>query len=160
MDEKRLKIFTNGCFDILHVGHFNLLYYCRQIAGPRGKIVVALDSDEKITKDKGYGRPVYTYQERADALYFLDIFIDEVVPFSSNEELHEIVKKQSPDFIVKGGEWEGNVVGSDLAPVKLFPVYDKEDYSTTSIIKRVFANHSCGVGLIDQYMSQIEEEEK
>jgi cytidyltransferase-like protein len=143
-------VFTNGCFDVLHVGHFNLLLFCRLLAGDLGKVIVGLDSDEKILKDKGGDRPIYSFKERSYAIRSLgddiDLFngkycnqtistlVDEVYKFDSNEELHDLIKKACPDVIVKGSDWTGNVVGSDLAEVIIVP---KWSFSTTELIKRI-----------------------
>jgi cytidyltransferase-like protein len=121
-------VFTNGVFDILHPGHFNLLVECRRLAGRFGKVYVGIDTDEKVRKDKGANRPINEYWPRMQNLislkYPLDSMvlnlIDQVHVFGSNEELYELIKKYKPDFIVKGADWKGNVIGSDLAEVILF----------------------------------------
>jgi D-beta-D-heptose 7-phosphate kinase/D-beta-D-heptose 1-phosphate adenosyltransferase len=83
-------IFTNGCFDSLHVGHINLLLLCRKWAGPDGQVVVGIDSDEKIRQDKGLNRPLFSIQERQQALLALknglDPIIDAVYGFCSNKK--------------------------------------------------------------------------
>jgi cytidyltransferase-like protein len=136
-------VFTNGCFDVLHAGHFNLLSYCRTLAGKNGRVIVAIDSDVKVSNDKGITRPIFGQEYRRNALEslvyphhsFFKLMIDQVVYFNTNEELYEIIKLNKPDYIVKGSDWQGNVVGSDLAEVKLY----KRDvpYSSSKIIKRI-----------------------
>jgi D-beta-D-heptose 7-phosphate kinase/D-beta-D-heptose 1-phosphate adenosyltransferase len=121
-------VFTNGVFDILHPGHYNLLTTCRTYAGRYGKVYVGIDTDEKVKKDKGENRPINSYWPRMQNLislkYPLDSLlvnlVDQVHVFGSNEELYELIKKYKPDIIVKGADWKGNVVGSDLAEVVLY----------------------------------------
>jgi D-beta-D-heptose 7-phosphate kinase/D-beta-D-heptose 1-phosphate adenosyltransferase len=72
-------VFCNGCFDVLHVGHINLLLLCRKWAGVDGQVIVGLDSDEKVRKDKGNNRPIFSQQERYDALMALKNGLDPVV---------------------------------------------------------------------------------
>ncbi len=127
-------IFTNGCFDGgLHVGHFNLLTKCRNLAGTLGKVIVAIDGDKKVRADKGKTRPLYIEKEREAYLKAciypyngLDYkMIDDVLFFDTNEELYELIKRVDPDIIVKGSDWKGNVIGSDLAEVihvELYPI--------------------------------------
>jgi D-beta-D-heptose 7-phosphate kinase / D-beta-D-heptose 1-phosphate adenosyltransferase len=122
-------VFTNGCFDVLHVGHFGLLSFCRQLAGNDGRVIVAIDSDEKIKKDKGINRPYFSYIERAQDLQYLirsltgaeqDFAINDVRIFDTNEGLYEIIKEVKPDIIVKGTDREGNVIGSDCVLSDIF----------------------------------------
>lgn len=133
----KTTVFTNGCFDVLHVGHFNLLMYCAKLAGPDGQIVMAIDSDEKIKKDKGVTRPFFTADERRKTLLSLDLPIAEVWTFDTNEELLRHIDTIRPDYIVKGEDWKGNVVGSDVpkVKVKLYPMTTNQ--STSTIARRV-----------------------
>lgn len=137
-------IFTNGCFDGgLHVGHFNLLMKCRSLAGKYGKVIVGLDADIKVRADKGQSRPIYNEFERQDHLrslcYPIDSLlvkvVDEISFFNTNEQLYELVKRYKPDIIVKGSDWIGNVVGSDLAEVVHIDLIQK--ISTTKIESRL-----------------------
>ena len=65
MSETESKVvFTNGCFDLLHVGHFKLLTFCRELAGPKGYVIVAIDTDSKVSKDKGEFRPFQDSETR------------------------------------------------------------------------------------------------
>jgi cytidyltransferase-like protein len=135
-----MKVFVNGVFDILTVGHFNLLMKCRDIVGPDGKIYVAIDEDEKVMADKGLQRPIFNVHERAKALLDLRMpndksVIDEICFFETNLVLEMVIKRIRPDYIVKGSDWQGKVViGSQYAKV----VYMDRliSYSTTEIIRR------------------------
>lgn len=141
-------IFVNGCFDLLTVAHFNLFVFasrlrdlplsCDKLA--RSKLFVALDSDEKIRRDKGSSRPIFTFEERKQAILALDIGpIEDVFCFDTNEQLHNLIKQVKPDFIVKSDQWVGNVVGSDIAKVAIFNTL--ENFSTSKIIDRVLTKH-------------------
>lgn len=135
-----MRIFTNGCFDVLHIGHFNLLLQCRSMAGKDGKVIVAIDADEKIMADKGLLRPVFNLFERQKALLDLRFeidkpLVDEVEMFHTNLELEMIIRRIKPDYIVKGGDWKDRrVVGSEYSKV----VFQGRlgNYSSTEIIRR------------------------
>lgn len=123
------KIFTNGCFDILHRGHFELLRYCQTL----GYVIVGLNSDSSVKQNKGFYRPVNKEEDRKFMLECC-AFVDEVVLFSEKTP-YNLIKEISPDIIVKGGDYKKeNVIGNDIAPVEIFNYV--EGYSTTSLFKR------------------------
>lgn len=125
-------VFTNGCFDILHVGHVKYL----QEAKSYGDIlIVGLNSDESITALKGPTRPINTLEDRAYILAALEA-VDFVVPFS-DETPHELIKLIKPDILVKGGDYKGKkVVGSEFSKeLRLVDFVDGK--STTKTIKRI-----------------------
>lgn len=124
------KIFTNGCFDILHVGHVELLNYCATL----GDVVVGLNSDLSVSRLKGKDRPINTEQDRRHILLNLRS-VSEVFIFEEDTPL-ELIKFLKPDVIVKGGDYSANeVVGSGLADIKIFKFID--GYSSTSIINKI-----------------------
>ena len=124
------KIFTNGCFDILHVGHVELLNYCATL----GDVVVGLNSDLSISRLKGKGRPINTEHDRKHILLNLRS-VSEVFIFEEDTPL-ELIKYLKPDVIVKGGDYSAKeVVGSGLADIKIFKFID--GYSSTSIINKI-----------------------
>ena len=130
-----MKVFTNGCFDILHRGHLELLSYCAQLACPAlgGWVVVGLNSDSSIKKIKGEHRPVNHENDRKFALESLK-FVDQVCIFDEDTP-YELIKKIRPDVIVKGGDYETEtVVGNDLCDVRIFNYL--EGYSSTNLIAR------------------------
>ncbi len=123
-------IFTNGCFDILHVGHVELLNYCATL----GVVVVGLNSDLSVSRLKGKGRPINTAQDRKFMLLNLRS-VSEVVIFDEDTPL-ELIKHLKPDIIVKGGDYSASaVVGSELAEIRIFNLI--EGYSSTSIINKI-----------------------
>lgn len=124
------KIFTNGCFDILHVGHVELLNYCATL----GDVVVGLNSDLSVSRLKGKGRPINTEQDRKQILLNLRS-VSEVIIFEEDTPL-ELIKYLKPDVIVKGGDYSANeVVGSELAEIRIFKFVD--GYSSTLVINKI-----------------------
>lgn len=124
-------IFTNGCFDILHRGHIELLKFCKSLGG---KVVLGLNSDSSVKRLKGYARPVNKEEDRKIILESIQ-YVDEVIIFHEDTP-YELIKKLNPDIIVKGGDYRlEEIVGKEFADVVLFDYV--EGYSTTNIIKKV-----------------------
>tara|TARA_B100001287_G_scaffold185192_1_gene156222 strand:- start:153 stop:1280 length:1128 start_codon:yes stop_codon:yes gene_type:complete len=124
-------VFTNGCFDILHRGHIELLKESRMLGG---RLVVGLNSDESVRRLKGKGRPINNQTDRKFLLESLE-FVDEVIIFDEDTP-YELIKKMRPDIITKGGDYESwSVVGGDLAKVIIIPTV--EGFSTTGMIERI-----------------------
>ncbi len=125
-------VFTNGCFDILHVGHVKYL----QIAKSFGDIlIVGLNSDESVSRLKGPSRPVNIAEDRAYLLAALEA-VDFVVPFVEDTPLN-LIKMIKPDTLVKGGDYEGKeVVGTEFSgELKLVDFVDGK--STTKTIEKI-----------------------
>ena len=121
-------VFTNGCFDILHRGHMELLKYCKSLGD---HIVVGLNSDSSVKQLKGPSRPFFTQQDRKFMLQSC-MYVDEVIIFNQ-ETPYEIIKDLKPSIIVKGGDYnKEEVVGHELAEVKIFNYIN--GYSTSKII--------------------------
>tara|TARA_B100000029_G_scaffold328282_1_gene320598 strand:+ start:3062 stop:3454 length:393 start_codon:yes stop_codon:yes gene_type:complete len=125
------KVWTNGCFDVLHRGHIELFKFAKSLGD---YLVIGLDSDDKIKRDKGSGRPFNTYDDRREVLLSIK-YIDEVWYFNTREGLVESIKKYQPDILVIGSDWKGrDVVGDDIVDDVRF--FDRVgDYSTTEILK-------------------------
>ena len=123
----RAKIFTNGCFDVLHRAHFELLKYCQSL----GYVIVGLNSDKSVRRLKGESRPFFCQEDRRFMLSSCK-YVDEVIIFEEETPLN-LIKKIRPDIIVKGGDYinEG-IIGADLAEIKIFNYM--KGYSTTSVI--------------------------
>ena len=125
-------VFTNGCFDILHVGHVKYL----EIAKSYGDIlIVGVNSNDSVQKLKGLNRPINTQEDRAYILASLES-VDYVVIFEE-ETPYELIKLIQPHTLVKGGDYEGkDVVGQDIVnELKLVQFVDGK--STTKIIQRI-----------------------
>jgi cytidyltransferase-like protein len=138
------KILINGVFDLLHTGHFNLLMQARDIATGSGRVIVCLDEDEKCMADKGLQRPIFSVLERAKSLLDLKFgnynIVDQVEFFYTNKQLENIIRREKPDYLLKGSDWRDKpVVGSQYSKV-LF--YERENYSTTDIVRRVLEKHT------------------
>jgi D-beta-D-heptose 7-phosphate kinase/D-beta-D-heptose 1-phosphate adenosyltransferase len=124
-----MRIWVNGTFDILHVGHITLLKY----AALMGSVRVGIDSDERVKKLKGNLRPINSLQDRIAMLESIK-YVTDVVSYSSDNELILRIMDYRPDVIVVGSEYMGKVIGGDLAHVVYFDRI--EPYSTTAIIKK------------------------
>jgi D-beta-D-heptose 7-phosphate kinase/D-beta-D-heptose 1-phosphate adenosyltransferase len=124
-------VFTNGCFDLVHRGHLDLLKYAKSLGD---KLVVAVNSDSSVKKLKGDSRPINNLIDRMEVLSGLEV-VDYVVSFDDITP-YGVIKEISPDVLVKGADWSGNIVGSDLvSDVKEFKLVEK--LSTTLIIDRI-----------------------
>ncbi|BFU94621.1 MAG: D-beta-D-heptose 1-phosphate adenosyltransferase [Nitrospira sp.] len=130
-------VFTNGCFDLMHVGHTRYLAAAKQLGD---LLVVGVNSDDSVRAlNKAPGRPVVQDAQRAEVLAALES-VDYVVVFSEPDPLNLITAIQ-PDVLVKGGDWPvDRIVGRDVVErrggmVKTIPLVPGA--STTSIIQRI-----------------------
>lgn len=98
-------VFTNGCFDLVHLGHLQYLYEASKYGD---KLVVGLNSDKSIAKLKGPGRPINNFEYRSKFLSYLN-FIDIIIKFEDETPL-ELIKVIKPDVLVKGGDYEINKI--------------------------------------------------
>jgi len=106
----RRIVFTNGCFDILHVGHVRYLKSARALGGA---LIVGLNSDKSVKRIKGDKRPIVPERERAELLSSIR-FVDYVVLFDEPDPYNTIAAIK-PDILVKGGDWSlENIVGRDI----------------------------------------------
>lgn len=135
-------VFTNGCFDVLHPGHVELL---RQSAALGDRLIVGLNSDLSVKRLKGESRPLQDERSRALLLSALQA-VDAVVIFSEDTP-EELIHAIRPDFLVKGGDYTlDKVVGADFVreyggEVRLVDLVD--GHSTTGIVRRMRAEESC-----------------
>jgi len=126
-----MKVFVNGTFDILHLGHLALIAYARSLGN---SVLVGIDSDDRVRALKGESRPIKGEYERACILSALKD-VDEVCIFNTDEELIELIKEC--DIMVKGSDWKGKpIVGEqDCKRIEFFErVYD---FSTTNTIQDI-----------------------
>lgn len=129
-------VFTNGCFDILHPGHVDLLNRAKQLGT---KLIVGLNSDSSVRGIKGPERPIMPAEARKALLLALES-VDEVIIF---DELtpERLIREIEPDILVKGGDWQpGEIIGSDFVigrggKVVSLPVLD--GYSSSGIIEKL-----------------------
>ena len=123
------KVWVNGSFDILHVGHLRLLEY----ASSFGNVRVGIDTDERIKEKKGADRPYNTLEDRVEFLYGVK-YVTDVVTFGSNEELVESIRKYDPDLMGIGDDYNYHtIIGIEYIPqVKFFEKIPGK--STTKIL--------------------------
>jgi rfaE bifunctional protein nucleotidyltransferase chain/domain len=128
-------VFTNGCFDIIHLGHVDYLEKARQLGD---HLVLGLNSDNSVRRGKGPERPVQDQVSRARILAGFQ-FIDLVVLFEEDTPLN-LITELLPNFLVKGNDWAGNIVGSEVVKenggeVKTIDLVP--GYSTTRIVEKI-----------------------
>ena len=135
--KNKMKVsFTNGCFDILHLGHLEILTKSKEFGD---RLIVAVNSDESVRKLKGDKRPVNDFQTRSHILASFS-FVDYVVEFSDDtpKKLIQIIK---PDFLIKGGDYKKkDIVGNDIVSsyggeTIIIPLID--GLSTTNTINKL-----------------------
>ena len=134
----RRVVFTNGVFDILHPGHIRYLQQARSLGDV---LIIGLNADASVRRNKGPQRPINNEQERAEILAALEC-VDCVVIFSEDTPA-EIIKAIEPDVLVKGADWaEDAIVGRDTVEAragKVVRIPIEQGYSTTEIIRKVRA---------------------
>lgn len=135
-------VFTNGCYDILHPGHVNLLARAKALGDV---LILGLNSDNSVRRQgKGSDRPVNPFPVRAFVLAHLES-IDFVVEFDEDTplELIQSLAPYTPSVLVKGGDWSvENIVGGDIVQKnggKVVSLALLEGYSTTGLIKKIRA---------------------
>ena len=127
-DVEDTVVFTNGVFDILHIGHLKLLRHAKTLGN---RLIVGINSDSSVKRLKGDLRPINGEDTRKESLLELG-FVDDVIVFKEDTPL-QVITKLEPDIIVKGGDYTfDTVVGNHLAKVVIFPTV--EGHSTTRMI--------------------------
>lgn len=129
-------VFTNGCFDLVHPGHVDLLRRAKALGT---RLIVGINSDDSVRKLKGPGRPIMNQDDRAAVLLALES-VDEVVVFDDLTP-DALIRKVKPHVLVKGGDWKTNeIVGADFVlknggEVHSLPLVD--GYSSTNVIEKM-----------------------
>ena len=125
-----IKVWVNGTFDVLHIGHIKLLEFASQF----GEVRVGIDTDERVKQFKGELRPINTIKDRIDFMNSIK-YVNSSVSFSTDEELCDRIKEWSADIIIVGNDYKDKkVIGSHLVKEVIF--FDKIDgYSSTKIIE-------------------------
>jgi D-beta-D-heptose 7-phosphate kinase/D-beta-D-heptose 1-phosphate adenosyltransferase len=135
---RRVVVFTNGVFDILHPGHVRYLQAARALGDA---LIVGLNADASVRRNKGSGRPINPQEERTEILEALEC-VDAVVLFDDDTP-DRIIKAIEPDILVKGADWAENaIVGRDTVEARggqVVRVPIEQGYSTTEIIRRIRA---------------------
>jgi len=129
-------VFTNGCFDLIHLGH---LHYLAEAQSLGDKLVIGLNSDASIQRLKGKQRPIKEVKNRSHLLASLQM-VDLVVVFEEDTP-YQLIKTLEPDLLVKGGDYQPHeIVGSDIVLAKGGKVCSLEfveGYSTTNFIEKI-----------------------
>lgn len=121
---------VNGTFDILHRGHIELLNFARSQGD---KLLVAIDTDRRVTQLKGHNRPINNQEDRKFHLENLKA-VDSVVLFDTKEQLEAIMQSWQPDVYVKGSDWAGKSSSAHKYAKEVI-FYDRVgNYSTTNTI--------------------------
>lgn len=124
-----VKVWVNGSFDILHIGHIRLLEY----ASTLGSVKVGIDTDKRIKKIKGENRPFNSLSDRAEFLRSIK-YIDSVDIFDTTEQLIDIIKQYQPDYMVIGSDYKDKpIIGSEY--IKEIVYFNRiKNKSTTEIL--------------------------
>lgn len=137
-----ITVFTNGCFDLLHVGHLRYLADARALGD---RLVVGLNSDSSVKRLKGEERPIVPEEERREMLLGLKP-VDEVIIFEEDTPLR-LIQEVKPDVLVKGGDWAiDQIVGADFViglGGKVLSLPFHEGRSSTNIIGKILGTKSC-----------------
>ena len=134
-DQQKI-VFTNGCFDILHLGHID---YLEKAKAKGDKLVLGLNSDHSVQRLKGDSRPINKIKARSRMMAAL-AFVDIVIIFEEDTPL-TLIEHLMPDVLVKGGDYEiGNIVGANIVLAKggtVETITFTEGYSTTKLINEL-----------------------
>lgn len=124
-----MRIWVNGTFDVLHIGHLRLIQYANSF----GDVRVGIDKDIRVKELKGGDRPINNWFDRIEMMRSIK-YVDSVVGFLTDEELRDEIKKWNPDIMIVGSDYKDKpVIGSELVKEVLF--FDKiGGHSTTKII--------------------------
>jgi len=129
-------VFTNGCFDIIHPGHVDLLNRAKQLGT---KLIVGINSDSSVRRIKGEPRPFFSQDDRAEILRNLRA-VDEVQIFDETTP-EKLIKRVRPDVLVKGGDWKtSEIIGADFVRSgggKVISIPLKIGYSSSGIVKKI-----------------------
>ena len=129
-------VFTNGCFDIIHPGHIDLLKRARELGT---KLIVGINSDASVKKIKGSMRPFFTQNDRAAILENLR-FVDEVRVFDETTP-EKLIEEIKPDILVKGGDWKINeIIGADFVRKnggQVFSIPLMAGYSSSAVVEKI-----------------------
>jgi len=134
--ERKKIVFTNGCFDLLHVGHIRYLSHAKKLGD---FLIIGLNSDRSVKKLKGKDRPINSFEDRAILLSALNS-VDLVIKFEEQTP-ENLIKDIVPDVLVKGGDYNiEDIVGYQIViqnggQVKTLSFYD--GYSSTNYIDKI-----------------------
>lgn len=124
-----MKVWVNGSFDVVHIGHIRLLEY----ASTLGSVKVGIDTNERIQKLKGKDRPFNTLIDRIEFLRSIK-YVNNVEVFNTDEQLTNIIKQYQPDYMIIGSDYKGkSIIGSEHIGKIIY--FDRiKNKSTTEIL--------------------------
>lgn len=131
-----MKIWINGTFDIIHAGHIKLFKEGRNLSGPGGYVKVGTDTDQRIRTLKGQKKPINKLEDRLEVLRSIK-WIDEVVTFSTDFELEELIKDFSPDILLIGSDYKDKKIIGDKWTREILFFERYSDLSSTKIIQEL-----------------------
>ena len=136
VNKKKIIGFTNGCFDILHIGHLSLLEEAKRNCD---YLIVGLNSDMSVKKLKGKSRPINNLKTRRKILESIT-FIDEVIIFEE-ETPEKLIKELKPDVLIKGSDYcENEIIGASFVKSyggKILIIDLVDDLSSTNVINKI-----------------------
>ena len=139
--QQKKIVFTNGCFDLLHLGHID---YLSKAADAGDVLIVGLNSDRSVTEIKGAGRPITNEKARTQILASL-IFVSVVILFDENNP-YELIKFIQPDVLIKGADYKPEeIIGYDIVKAKggtVITIDFLPGYSTSGIEQCIVKNHA------------------
>jgi cytidyltransferase-like protein len=125
-----MKVWVNGSFDVMHIGHIRLLEFARTF----GTVKVGLDTDERIKSMKGEDRPFNNLKDRMDFIQSIK-YVESVTFFGSDDELVQRIKEYEPDIMVIGDDYQyKTIIGVEFIPEVIF--FPKVGFKSTSKILR------------------------
>jgi rfaE bifunctional protein nucleotidyltransferase chain/domain len=128
-------VFTNGCFDLIHVGHIRYLSEAKNLGDV---LVIGVNTDESVSRIKP-GRPIIPETQRAEVLSALSM-VDYIVMFGEDTP-YELIKEVQPDVLVKGADWKReDIVGSDIVK-EVYTIPLVEGVSTSEIIEKIIKSN-------------------
>jgi len=135
-DQQEKLVFTNGCFDLMHIGHLDYLSKAKDLGS---KLIIGLNSSESVSRLKGPSRPINTDESRGQMLAALE-FVDLVVLFSEDTPL-KLINHIQPNILVKGGDYvKENIVGAkevEKAGGRVEIINFVDGFSTTSLVTKI-----------------------
>jgi|TARA_B100000497_G_scaffold32037_1_gene37636 rfaE bifunctional protein nucleotidyltransferase chain/domain len=125
-----MKIWINGCFDVLHHGHFQLIAHAKSLGD---ELTIGIDSDRRVKESKGDGRPFHNQKQRIYNLFQIN-GVNGIVVFDTDKELSDAIKEYQPDIFVIGEEYKDKgIIGRKHAKkIEYFPKV--EGFSTTGLL--------------------------
>lgn len=131
-----MNIWVNGCFDILHTGHLELLEFAKNYGNENNILIVGIDSDRRVKELKGKDRPINNENDRKKMLESLR-FVDKVIIFNSDFELRKQILAHNIDYMVIGDEYKNKeVIGIENSKNGCI-FYHVDKRSTTNLIKKI-----------------------